>query len=196
MPTLHADRALLPTGWARDVRLTIEATRFAAVETDVPPQPSDERHAVLIPGLPNVHSHAFQRGMAGLAERAGPASDSFWTWREEMYRFLRVLDPDDVAAIAAMAYAEMLEGGFTRVGEFHYLHHAVDGRAYGDIAEMAVSIARASVTAGIGLTLLPCFYAHSSFGGLPPADGQKRFITSIDAFAKLLDEAAYTKLTG
>lgn len=185
MPTLHLHRALLPAGWADHVRVTIVGPRIASVETCVPPAPTDERHTIGLPGLADLHSHAFQRGMAGLAERRGPATDSFWTWREEMYRFLRVLDPDDVEAIAALAYIEMLEGGFTRVGEFHYLHHAPDGRPYANIAAMAQSIASAADQTGISLTLLPCFYAHAGFGGQPPGAGQVRFINSLDQFSRL-----------
>ena len=106
--------------------------------------------------MPNLHCHAFQKGMAGLAERRGPAHDSFWTWREVMYRFLRVLSPDDVEAIAAYAYMEMLEAGFTAVGEFHYLHHDIEGQPYADIAElMAARSQRRRSGTGIGLTLLP-----------------------------------------
>lgn len=187
MPTLHLQHALLPAGWADDVRITITGTRITQVEAQTPPAPTDERHAIAVPGIANLHSHAFQRGMAGLAERRGPATDSFWTWREEMYRFLRVLDPDDVATIAAQTYAEMLEGGFTRVGEFHYLHHDVDGRPYANPAAMTEAIASAAATTGIGLTLLPCFYAHAGFGSLPPTDGQRRFINTIDQFAGLID---------
>ena len=116
----------------------------------------------------NLHCHAFQRGMAGLAERRGPLADSFWTWREVMYRFLARLSPDDVEAIAAFAYMEMLEAGFTTVGEFHYLHHDIDGRPYADLGEMANRIAAASAQTRIGLTLLPSFYAYGGFGGAPP----------------------------
>jgi cytosine/adenosine deaminase-related metal-dependent hydrolase len=106
---------------------------------------------IAIPGLPNLHCHAFQRGMAGLAERRGPSADSFWTWREVMYRFLDRLSPDDVQVIAAFAYMQMLEAGFTTVGEFHYLHHDVDGRPYADLGEMAARIAAASTETRIGL---------------------------------------------
>jgi formiminoglutamate deiminase len=125
--------------------------------------------------------------MAGLAETRGETGDNFWTWREVMYRFLQRLDPDMVQAIAAMGQMEMLEGGFTRVGEFHYLHHAPDGGSYDNPAEMAARIAAAADETGIGLTLLPVFYAHSNFGGLPPTDGQKRFIHGVDAFARLVE---------
>jgi formiminoglutamate deiminase len=125
--------------------------------------------------------------MAGLAETRGPAHDDFWTWREVMYRFLDRLNPEDMEAIAALAYAEMLEGGFTRVGEFHYLHHDISGAPYSDIGEMAVRIVSAAAETGIGLTLLPVFYAHADFGGAPPVSGQRRFLTDVDSFANLLE---------
>jgi formimidoylglutamate deiminase len=125
--------------------------------------------------------------MAALAERRGPQADSFWTWREVMYRFLARLTPDDVEAIAAFSYMEMLESGFTTVGEFHYLHHDIDGRPYADIGEMAARIAAASRATGIGLTLLPSFYAHGGFGGAPPNEGQRRFINDPDRFLKLVE---------
>jgi len=185
--TLWFDQALLPDGWARHVRLTIAAGRIAAIETGVDHAPGDERHVAAVPGLCNVHSHAFQRGMAGLAETRGPADDDFWTWREVMYRFLDRLTPGDVEAIAAQAYVEMLEGGFTRVGEFHYLHHTPDGRPYANPAELAERVAAAAEATGIGLTLLPVFYAHADFGGAPPKPGQRRFISDVDSFAGLVE---------
>ena len=128
--SLFLDRALLPDGWASDVRITVEDGVISAVETGASPAAGEAREALGFAGVPNLHSHAFQRAMAGLAERRGPARDSFWTWREVMYRFLDRLDPDAVEAIAAWAFTEMLEAGFTAVGEFHYLHHAPDGRPY------------------------------------------------------------------
>jgi formiminoglutamate deiminase len=178
--------ALLPEGWTRDVRIAIADGRIARIETDVARKRGEEAHAVGLPGMPNLHSHAFQRGMAGLAEVRGPSGDSFWTWREVMYRFVERLDPDAFEAIAAMAYAEMLETGFTRVGEFHYLHRDPSGAAYADPAEMAAHVAAAAEATGIGLTLLPVFYAHSGFGGLAPKPSQRRFIHDIDGFAALL----------
>jgi formiminoglutamate deiminase len=144
---------------------------------------------IAIPGMPNLHCHAFQKGMAGLAEQRGPAHDSFWTWREVMYRFLRVLSPDDVEAIAAYAYVEMLEAGFTAVGEFHYLHHDPDGRPYNDIAELMVRIAAAARETGIGLTLLPSFYAQGGFGGAAATPGQRRFVTDPEMFLRLVERA-------
>lgn len=185
--TLWFETALLPEGWARRTRVTIAAGRIATIEPDTSPSPEDDRHAVVIPGLPNVHSHAFQRGMAGLAERRGPAGDDFWTWREVMYRFLDRLTPDDMQAIAALAYVEMLERGFTRVGEFHYVHHDPDGKPYSDPTAMAQAIAAAADKTGIGLTLLPVFYAHGNFGAAPAVSGQRRFLNDVDSFARLFE---------
>jgi formiminoglutamate deiminase len=186
---MFADQALLPDGWATNVRLTIEAGAIRAVEKGAALLPGDERHAILIPGMPNLHSHAFQRGMAGLAETRGPGADSFWSWREVMYRFALTMTPDQVEAVAAQLYVEMLEAGFCRVGEFHYLHHDRDGRPYANIAEMAERIAAASADTGIGLTLLPVLYAHSGFGGQPPSDGQRRFINDVKRFSDLLEKS-------
>ena len=180
--------ALLPDGWAENVRLTLENGLIASIETGTPAGPHDEVHRIALPGLANVHSHAFQRGMAGLAEhKGGNSDDNFWSWREVMYRFLDRLTPDDMEAIAAMAYAEMLETGYTHVGEFHYLHNDTDGRAYADPAEMAARIASAARATGIGLTMLPVFYAHSNFGGHAPNHGQRRFIHDLDSFALLME---------
>ena len=161
---------------ARSRAVTAGATRDGAAH--VP--------GLAIPGLPNLHCHAFQRGMAGLAERRGPAHDSFWTWREVMYRFLGRLTPDDVEAIAAFAYMQMLEAGFTAVGEFHYLHHDIDGRPYADLGEMAARIAAAASATGIGLTLLPTLYIYGGFGGAAPNEGQKRFLNDPERYAALL----------
>lgn len=187
---LWFDQALLDTGWARSVRIGIRNGLIDVILNGVAAQPGDQVQATGLPGLTNLHSHAFQRGMAGLAEARGASRDSFWTWRETMYRFVDHLRPDEVAAIAAMAFAEMLEGGFTRVAEFHYLHHDADGRPYANVAEMAEAIASAAMETGIGLTLLPVFYAHSAFGGAPPAAAQRRFINDLDGFQRLLDAAA------
>ena len=187
MTVLHASHALTPTGWQADLRLTVAEGRFSAVEAGCAPQPGDTRVAVLVPGLPNLHSHAFQRGMAGLAERRGPAADTFWTWRETMYRFALRMSPDEAEAVAAQAYVEMLESGFTRVGEFHYLHHAPDGAPYANVAEMAERIAAAASLAGLRLTLLPVLYRRSNFGGIAPNDGQRRFVSDLDLFARMVE---------
>ena len=195
MASLWFERAWLCSEWKRDVRLRIADGMIAAVEVGVEAEEGDERHRVALPGLCNVHSHGFQRGMAGLSERRSRPDDNFWSWREIMYRFLDRLTPEDVAAITAQAYAEMLETGFTRVGEFHYLHHDPAGAPYADRGAMAGAIVEASAASGIGLTLLPVFYAHGNFGAAPPSPGQRRFLCDIDGFAALLD-AARPKLVG
>ena len=177
----------MPDGWAREVRLRIDAGKFAAVERMVPAQAGDVRVAVMLPGMGNVHSHGFQRGMAGLTEYRGPEADNFWSWRELMYLFVGRMTPEDLEAITAQSYVEMLEAGFTRVGEFHYVHHDAAGKGYAQPAEMAARVAAAAAATGIALTLLPVFYAHANFGGAPPTSGQRRFVTSVDEFARLLD---------
>jgi formimidoylglutamate deiminase len=179
--------ALIDAAWVENVRISIDSGCIACIESGVAAAPGDERHRVALPGIPNVHSHAFQRALAGLTESAGPGADSFWTWRNLMYRFVARLSAEDLEALSAFAFAEMLEAGFTRVGEFHYLHHDPDGTPYADLGELAARIAAAAQDAGIGLTLLPVFYAHSNFGGTAPAQGQRRFINNLDQFAKLLD---------
>ncbi|BBE71937.1 formimidoylglutamate deiminase [Oharaeibacter diazotrophicus] len=186
MTDLHFAQALLPTGWAADVRVRLADRRIAAV---VPGSSPDgcERHPIALPGLASLHSHAFQRGMAGLAEHRAAGPDSFWTWRRVMYDFALALDPHEVEAIAAMLDVELLESGFTTVGEFHYLHHDRDGRDYADPAEMAARVAAAAAETGVGLTLLPVFYARSGFGAATTAPAQRRFAGDLDRYARLLD---------
>ena len=198
MGAIWCEAALLPDGWAPAVRLVLDGALIASVERACSPHPTDARCAVALPGIPNLHSHAFQRAMAGRAEAPGPSGDDFWSWRDAMYGLVDVVTPEDVAAIAAMAFVEMIEAGFTRVGEFHYLHHDRDGLPYGEPATMAHAIAAAAMEAGIGLTLLPVFYAHSGFGGAAPTPMQRRFINDIDAFARLHEgcAAAIERLDG
>jgi formimidoylglutamate deiminase len=187
---LFFDHALTTGGWARDVRIVVADGSIASLTQGAERAGAEHIAGIAVPGLPNVHCHAFQRAMAGLAERRGPETDSFWTWRDVMYRFLARLSPDDVEAIAAFAYIEMLETGSTAVGEFHYLHHDIDGRPYADLGEMAARIAAASAAAGIGLTLLPSFYAYGGFGGAPSAAGQRRFLNDPDRFLKLVQRTS------
>lgn len=179
--------AWLPSGWAQGVTVHVQNGLITDVQANAQPAASAQRHAIVLPGVPNLHSHAFQRGMSGLTEVRGPGADSFWTWREAMYRFLDVMTPDDMQAIAEMAYVEMLETGFTHVAEFHYVHHAADGSAYADRAELSARIAAAAGNTGIGLTLLPVFYAHAGFGGLAPTHGQRRFINTQDSYAHIVE---------
>jgi formimidoylglutamate deiminase len=186
---LYFGQALLPGGWSQDVCLTIREGVLADIATGCPAPAGGEWHAIGLPGVPNLHSHSFQRGMAGLAEHRGAHGDSFWTWRDTMYHFVDRITPSQLRAIAALGYVEMLESGFTRVGEFHYLHHDRDGLAFSHMAQMATTIVEAVADTGIGLTLLPVFYAHGGFGGAPPGDGQRRFVNTIDGFARLLDQS-------
>ncbi|WP_296679804.1 formimidoylglutamate deiminase [Novosphingobium sp.] len=182
---IHAAAALLAHGWVDNARVVLVNGMITAVEHGVAAQPDDERAGWLIPGMPNVHSHAFQRAIAGRGEVRGSGEDSFWSWRQAMYRFVERLDPEAMLAIAAMAYAEMLEGGFTRVGEFHYLHNAPDGARYCAPAAMADALAQAARDTGLAMTLLPVFYAHSGFGAQPPLAEQARFVSSVDDYAML-----------
>lgn len=184
MKTIHFELALMPEGWREDVCIGIAGGLIESV-TDGRAK-GCESHAIGIPGLPNLHSHAFQRGMSGLAERRGPEADSFWSWREMMYHFALRMSPDDVESVAAQLYVEMLESGFTRVGEFHYLHHDIDGSAYADVAEMASRIAAACEATGLNLTLLPVLYRHAGFGGAPARSGQRRFISTVEGYGALL----------
>jgi formimidoylglutamate deiminase len=147
---------------------------------------------IVVPGMPDLHSHAFQRAMAGLAEKASPAGENFWSWRDVMYRFLGRLSPEDVEAIAAQLYIELLRQGFTAIGEFHYVHNDFDGRAYADPAEMSRRIGAAARTSGIGLTLLPVLYQASGFGGKPATEGQRRFLKSSDEFIALIESLRRT----
>ena len=185
---IFAKEALLADGWRRDVLIEIEGDLIVSVTADAAARDAEVVNGALIPGMPNVHSHAFQRAMAGLTERAGTSGDNFWAWRELMYRFLERITPEDNEAIATQLYIEMLKAGYTSVAEFHYLHHDERGNAYANPAEMAERIVAATATAGIGLTLLPVFYAHATFGGVAPNSGQKRFIHDVDAFNLLVDQ--------
>lgn len=186
---LWFESVLLPGGWARRVRLTGRDGAICAIESDVAPGDGDERHAIGLPGLPNVHSHAFQRALAGLTERRGPSADSFWTWRELMYRFVERIDPEQLEAVTALAFAEMLEAGFTRVGEFHYLHQDKSGVPFADPGELAGRVAAAAADTGIALTLLPTFYAHGGFGGSEPSARQRRFVTDLERFARIVESS-------
>jgi len=186
--SLFAPHALLPDGWARDVLLHWDARgHFTAITPQSSPPPGVTRAAgPVLPGMPNLHSHAFQFGMAGQTEYQDQADDSFWTWRTLMYRLANALTPESLEAIATALYVEMLEAGYTSVCEFHYIHHDPSGRAYADSAAMSLALLRAAERAGIGLTLLPVFYQTGGFGALPPADGQRRFLLKADDMLSLL----------
>lgn len=198
--SLFADYALLPDGFARAVRFDIGPDGcFTAVTPGAAASGAEPLRGPVLPGLVDLHSHAFQRALAGLAERSAaapaqgteataPAQDSFWTWRQVMYRFLAALTPEDVQTIATMLYIELLRHGYTTVSEFHYLHHAPDGQPYAEPAQMSLRLIEAARTAGIALTLLPVLYAHSGFGGAAPLPAQRRFLHDLDGYARLVSE--------
>jgi len=186
MKRIFAPEALLPDGWGRDV--VVEIDDAGSVARARPRQRQDGAEPAggpVIPGMANAHSQAFQRAMAGLAERMGSADDSFWTWREVMYAFLKQLTPDQVRTIAAQVYCEMLKNGYTAVAEFDYLHNAPDGKPYANRAEIAQQFLLAAQQTGIAITLLPVVYAYSNFGEAPLAPAQLRFAATPDAVLEI-----------
>jgi formimidoylglutamate deiminase len=183
MPTQRADHAFLATGWTPDH--SVEAAPG-----------SRDAARWRVAGMPNLHSHAFQRAMAGLAERQSDANDSFWTWRELMYRFAGRITPETQYAIAAQLFVEMLEAGYTSVCEFHYLHHRPDGRPYDDPAAMSQAIIAAARATGIRLTLLPVLYMSGGFDGRALGDRQRRFGHTLDAYLALLQSLRALEAAG
>ncbi|MGO3406634.1 formimidoylglutamate deiminase [Marinomonas sp.] len=188
-----AERALLPSGWANNVLFSVKNGQFYSLETNS--TATDKANILSGPVLPtiaNVHSHAFQRIMAGAAEVSLNPNDSFWSWRDLMYKIVQKLTPDDAHIIAKQLYIDMLKAGYSQVGEFHYLHHDIGGKHYGQLAEMSNQLIAAADDAGLGLTLLPVLYSHSGFGGQAPNAGQARFIHSTDSYLTLHQACAKT----
>lgn len=184
---LFAKKILLANGWANDQTLTIEQ----GIITDITAgytAGAERAKGVVIPGMVNCHSHAFQRAFAGFSEQGSEGQDSFWTWRNIMYKFLGQLTSADAQVIASQLYIEMMKMGYTRVAEFHYLHHDIDGQSHEKLATMAQAIFAAAQHAGIGLTLLPVLYRFSGFGPQAATDGQKRFINSVEQFNALVTD--------
>lgn len=176
-----------PDGFMSPAWVDVDSSGYVTTLGDSPPNVSSERvRGIVVPGVPNLHSHAFQRAMAGLAEhRVG--EDDFWSWREAMYAFVGELTPEDVEAIAFQLYVEMLEAGYTSVGEFHYLHHDVQGQPYPNPTELAERVVSAARRAGIGITLLPVLYAARGFDGSPPHERQRRFASTPDFIANAVE---------
>ena len=181
--------ALLPDGIAGPVSIGIAADgTIERVTSGVRTAGAAVLSGLALPGMPNLHSHAFQRAMAGAAEIAGPGEDSFWTWRDTMYRFVGRLGPEDVDAVAAFVYLEMLEAGYTSVAEFHYLHHQPDGRPYAEPAALALAVRAAAERSGIRQLLLPTLYQTAGFGGQSPQPAQRRFVHDTRSFLKLAEK--------
>ena len=195
MEKITAKQALTPEGWHNNVEIGIEGGRISYLRAA--PAGARPQLSLLLPAPVNLHSHAFQRAMSGLTEARGPDKrDSFWTWRDLMYRFLGRLTPDQVQAIATHVFMEMLEAGYGSVAEFHYLHHDQNGQPFDNISEMSDRIAAAAQVSGIGLTLLPVLYQHGGCDGRPLAGGQLRFGNDPDRFQRLHDSAARTLAAG
>ena len=192
--SLFAEDAYLPEGWCRNVLLQWNDEGVLVAVTADAARPPDVARAngPLMPGMPNLHSHAFQRAMAGLAEYRAQASDTFWSWRDLMYRFAARIGPDTLAAIAHWLYIEMLKAGYTSVCEFHYVHHAPDGKRYANRAELAEHVVDAAARAGIGMTMLPVLYQYSGFGARAPRVDQRRFISTPDELLGLLNALRQT----
>jgi formimidoylglutamate deiminase len=191
MPSLFAPTALLPEGWARTVRIDVAEDGTILGVTPDAVLPLGERVERLagpvVPGMANLHSHAFQRAMAGLAEKRRDPSDSFWTWREAMYRAAHGVGPDELSDIAAFLFIEMLKAGYTTVGEFHYLHNDAHGAPYADPAEMSARLIHASADVGIGLTVLPVLYMRAGFDGAPLEPAQRRFAADEERLLRILE---------
>ena len=186
---IFAKQVKLPSGWAKNVRLTFTSGRITAIDVGQNPEASDVVVDTVLPALANLHSHSFQRAMAGMTEFRMAGKDSFWTWRDLMYRFTANLTPDHIEAISAFVFLEMQEAGYASVGEFHYLHHQPGGTPYEDPGELSARIAAAAEKTGIGLTHLPVLYTYGGAGKVPLEAGQARFGNSVDQFNALVGRA-------
>ncbi|MPW19187.1 formimidoylglutamate deiminase [Paraburkholderia sp. CNPSo 3157] len=191
--SLFADHAFLPEGWRRDVLLQWDAhgALLSVMPDAQAPAGVARAGGPVLPGMPNLHSHAFQRAMAGLTEYRAVsdtgATDNFWSWRDLMYRFAARITPEGLASIAQWLYIEMLKAGYTSVCEFHYVHHMQDGSRYANAAELAQRVVDAAGSSGIGITMLPVLYQYAGFGAQPPRDDQRRFINTPESLLALLD---------
>ncbi len=183
---IFAKRAYLDKGWTPNVRLAVHDGVIAEILENAEPDKNDLRVDTLLPALSNLHSHSFQRAMAGMTEFRAKGRESFWTWRDLMYRFLDRLTPDHIRAIAGLAFMEMQEAGFAAVGEFHYVHHSPDGKTYDNPAELSLQIMEAARETGIGLTHLPVLYTRGGVDGEPLAGGQLRFGNTVAEFSELV----------
>lgn len=188
MTVIFAKRALLAQGWAENVLITVENGEIATVNSLAKPPARAVKVDTLLPALGNVHSHTFQRAMAGMTEMRAAGRDSFWTWRDLMYRFVDQLTPEHIEAIASLAFMEMQEAGYASVGEFHYVHHQRGGAHYDDPAELSNRIFAAAHTTGIGLTHLPVLYTYGGAGRAALSAGQRRFGNDVDQFWQLYEQ--------
>jgi len=198
-PALWATTALLPTGWAESVVVEIDDSGNIGSVSSNQPYTSGDKVEILLPAIPNVHSHAHQRAMPGLGERAGisgdAAQDSFWTWRKIMYHYLERIQPEHLLHISAQLYLEMLKAGYSCVGEFQYLHHDPGGSPYANRAEMSLQCMLAAQQVGLGFTALPVLYRYGGFGSADPIDGQKRFLNDAEGFIDIVSRLQQASAT-
>ena len=188
--TYFIKKALLSQGWAKNVRLGVDDKGLiVSLQANVLAEQDDHRLGLVIPGLVNCHSHAFQRAMAGLTEYQVSPTDTFWSWRKTMYRFANLVSPEDLQDIASYLYLEMIKQGYTSVAEFHYVHHQPNGKPYSSVSQLSQSVINAANIAGINLTLLPVLYMNAGFGDQALLDDQKRFGNSVDSYLAIHDEA-------
>ena len=183
---IFSQRARLEDTWAEKVRVKISGDRIEEIKIGVKPENSDIRVDTLLPALANLHSHSFQRAMAGMTEYRVAGRENFWTWRELMYRFLDFLTPEDIFSIAAQTFMEMQKSGYASVGEFHYIHHQKGGNPYDNPAELSERIIEAASLTGIGLTHLPVLYKYAGTNNQTLQGGQLRFGNSIDDICKIV----------
>ncbi|MFA3919204.1 formimidoylglutamate deiminase [Ruegeria hyattellae] len=188
MQAIFAKRAIVGSDWCRDVRVCVKDMRIATIDVDATAQPADVQVNTLLPALANLHSHSFQRAMAGMTETRAAGRDSFWTWREMMYRFVTHLTPEQYEAIAALVFLEMQEAGYASVGEFHYVHHQPDGTPYDAVSELSQRVIAAAAQTGIGLTHLPVLYSYGGAGRAELGPGQRRFGNDVGAYLDLVSE--------
>lgn len=189
MQRIFGRRARTPEGWAENVAIEIRDGAIAKVTPDQTALAGDTVVDTLLPSLANLHSHSFQRAMAGMTETRATGQDSFWTWRSLMYRFMDHVSPEQYEAIAALVFVEMMEAGYASVGEFHYVHHQPGGSHYDSVTELSDRVFSAASRTGIGLTHLPALYTYGGAGEKPLSGGQKRFGNSVGAFAELVTQA-------
>jgi len=187
--TLFFEYALLPSGWAKKVRIEIDSFgTISAIQKEMIGSTGDPINATVLPGVSNLHCHAHQQAIAGLSEKSSNSNDNFWTWREIMYFYLQKIQPNHLNAIAEFLYMEMLKSGYTSVAEFQYIHHNEDGTSYSNPAEMSLATVSAAKRIGIGMTILPVLYRYSGFGSKPPSDKQQRFINNADKFIEIFNQ--------
>lgn len=184
---IFAKHALLAAGWAENVRIEVSEGAISRIETAAQAQAGDVHVDTILPALSNLHSHTFQRAMAGMTEYRAAGRDSFWTWRELMYAFVNRLTPEQMQAIAALVFMEMQEAGYAAVAEFHYVHHQPGGAPYGDLAELSKRIFAAAEATQIGLTHLPVLYTYGGAGAVPLGAGQQRFGNDVGRFNRLVE---------